>query len=105
MTIYDVTLTSDDLDALTKSVVGSGGRQSLLRRLQASVRYVGTNEAVLRISDADVERCARQWVNTGAEPGVGGFQSRIPMESLANYGLAPQRIYRRPKSAEQAGLF
>ncbi len=98
-----VPLLVEDLDALEKPINGDGGRQSLLRRLQRAVRPRPAGGFDLLISPDDVDRCLHQWTNTGGEPGAGGFQQRLPMQSLADAGLVPADVTYRPKAT--LGLF
>ena len=54
--------------ALAKPVVGRGGHQTLLRRLQGQIQ-----EGVLTASPADVERMLKYMLSYGP----GGFQQRL----------------------------
>jgi hypothetical protein len=94
---HGVKLTRADADFLAKPIRGVGGRQSLIRRLQAGV-HRDEHGDTLTITEEDVERCIRQWGNTGGEPGHGGFQRRLPMQSLAEAGLVPARVDYRPQN-------
>ncbi len=98
--VWTVKLTQDDSDALMdKDVAGSGGRQSLLRAFQASIRRnrVEGQPDRLTLSQADLARAVSYWNGTGeaSDPGKGGDQALIPMQSFLEAGL----IHPRPNGA------
>ena len=64
-----VQLTKDEADRLRRPVTGTGGFQTLLRKLQSQL----SDDDVLVLTDDDAEKCARYFVSYGQ----GGFQNRI----------------------------
>ena len=66
--MYKVTLTKEDLEVLSKPVVGQGGFEDLLRKLQSSIR-----DGVLVVDKEIAERIIR-YVD---EYGCGGWQDRL----------------------------
>jgi hypothetical protein len=68
-------LRDDEVERLRKPVVGSGGYQCLLHRLQR-----GLHGATLRVAISDFERIVTYWCS-----GKGGFQRRFPLRSLSPY--------------------
>ena len=67
----DFRLSSSELGALLRPVIGEGGFQILLRKLQ---QQVDPRTRILRIASDDHEKMIRY----KAEYGPGGFQGRIP---------------------------
>lgn len=67
----DIRLSPPEMSSLLRPVVGDGGFQTLLRKLQAQVDP-GTR--ILRITSDDHEKMTRY----KEEYGPGGFQDRIP---------------------------
>jgi hypothetical protein len=79
-----VQLTERDMQKLRRAVTGSGGLQSLIRRMQQGIRM---REGVgwMTISDDDLARIVPYWRKTGGKAGSGGYQARFPIESLGPY--------------------
>ena len=65
-----VLLADHDRNRLSRPVRGSGGFQSLLRRIAGGIDPA---TGVLEISESDAERVVRYW----AKYGDGGFQGRL----------------------------
>ena len=65
-----IQLSKEDCERLLRPVIGSGGFQSLLRRLQNGL---DKKSGVLDISESDMEKCVRYTANYGP----GGFQERL----------------------------
>lgn len=63
-----VTLSASDLDLLSRPVAGSGGWQSLLRKLQKQI-----NGKDLTLTDEDVAKILRYILSYGS----GGWQDRL----------------------------
>jgi hypothetical protein len=80
-----VRLIDNDLLKLKRGVTGSGGLQSLIRRMQAGIRYDKDGIAQITINDNDLARTVPYWRNTGGRPGKGGYQARLPIASLNGY--------------------
>lgn len=69
-----IRLTAEAIEHLSRPVRGSGGFQSLLRRLQANFDSA-TGE--LAISESDTEKLIRYAINYGQ----GGFQDRLKTQT------------------------
>jgi len=65
-----IPLSKEAREQLLRPVRGSGGFQSLLRRLQNGL---DSDTGVLEISESDMEKCIRYT----ADYGEGGFQDRL----------------------------
>lgn len=64
-----IDLTPDEAERLSRPILGQGGFQSLLRRLQAQL----TDDSQMVLGLADVRRIVRYQ----ARYGTGGFQGRL----------------------------
>jgi hypothetical protein len=62
-------LTQDEADPLRKPVHGSGGLQSLIKKLQPKLN----NDNTIELTSSDIEKILRYTSNYGS----GGFQSRL----------------------------
>lgn len=95
MKYITVTLTARDVLYLERATSASGGLQTLIDRLKRGIRikpgefleYEGRRVQVktLTVTQDDVDRIPRYWANTGRKPGNGGYQKRLPIESLRAY--------------------
>lgn len=68
--------------AFAKPIVGKGGHQTLLRRLQAQIE-----NGVLVVSVADMEKMLRYMLSYGS----GGFQQRLAAATGRRPGLRKKR--------------
>lgn len=94
-----VRLTARDVLYLKRTTTASGGLQRLIRRLQDGMRVVrGKHEQYrgqrvaahsLTLTTDDLKSIPAYWKKTGGKPGSGGYQSRLPIESLRRAGLLP----------------
>lgn len=66
-----IRLSPSELASLLRPIVGDGGFQTLLRKLQGQVDRAS---GILRVSSSDHEKMIRY----KREYGLGGFQDRIP---------------------------
>ena len=81
-----IRLTSDDLDLLMRPVIGRGGWQAFLRKLQRQTR-----EGVLTLNTQDSHRLIRYILSYGS----GGWQDRLAgIAGQTNKRSAPKK--RRP---------
>ena len=90
-----VILTARDAWWLLQPTTAQGGIQNLIARLRSGMRVIPgrmlehRGEAVqtysLTISEADLLRLPHYWKKTGGRPGSGGYQKRLPMESVREY--------------------
>jgi hypothetical protein len=80
-----LTLQPDEVERLRKPVLGSGGYQSLLHRLQRGLHQPDR----LTVHVDDFERIVSYWCH-----GRGGFQARFPLASLAPYLRTAAPLFR-----------
>ena len=88
--MLEVTLSTPELVRLRRPVLGSGGYQSLLRRLQRGLRG-----RTLRIDVDDLGRLVTFWMH----PHRGGFQQRFPRAALARYLRTTAPLFRECEPA------
>ena len=79
-----VVLSGEELRLLRKPVVGSGGHQSLLRKLQANLHRA---TGILTIEEEEIHRIIRY----RKKYGQGGFQDRLRTMADALAGLEAQQ--------------
>ena len=65
-----IQLNNNAIDWLRRSVRGSGGFQSLLRRMQTGLDHAAGEMEIL---ESDMEK----WIRYSVEYGQGGFQDRL----------------------------
>lgn len=103
MGVIRVKLTPRDLAKLQKGVTAQGGIQSLIRRLQAGVRVIkGEQAGWLTVDVNDLPRIVKYWKATGGKPGSGGYQQRLPVESLRAYLPSVAPLFADPIQAPLA---
>lgn len=84
---HHVRLVEEDRRKLIPEINGTGGANDILRWIRANATNLHIpNGAIARITDGMIERAAviSEW-----DGGGGGFQSKMPMESLRRAGLLP----------------
>ena len=96
-----VALTASDLAKLQRGVTAQGGLQSLIRRLQNGIR-IKAGHAWLTIGDADLVRIVPYWRQTGGKAGAGGYQRRLPVESLRPYLQSAVPMFWDERPAKEA---
>lgn len=85
-----VRLTAQDVLYLKRTTTASGGLQRLIRRLQDGMRMNRDGSGYsLTLTTEDLAAIPNYWKKTGGKPGSGGYQSRLPIESLRREGLLP----------------